>query len=121
MIRKLALIAGGLWLGRKYLRGQPTRENAPGANGLGLSPSGGKDATGGQAGFAPTDALSAAREPSTGHVPNDLLSDAHPDGNARVDDHFRPNPTAPVPPEDRESLRPVTAPAPRDPPGRPDQ
>ncbi len=43
-----------------------------------------------------------------GHVPTDLAGDDHPDGSARADDHFRPDPHASVAPEDRESLRPVT-------------
>lgn len=59
-------------------------------------------------------------EPSdaTGHVPTDLLGDEHPDGSERADDHFRPDPGGSVDPEDRESMRPVTLPAPHDLPGR---
>ena len=55
---------------------------------------------------------------SAGHVPSDLLGDRHPDGSVRADDHFRPDPTAPISTADRESMRPVTYPAPHDPPGR---
>lgn len=116
MIRNLVLLAGGLWLGRKFLRDKAAGENATDSLDADL-----KHRGYGKTRAAPTDALSAAPpDPATGHVPRDLLSDAHPDGNARADDHFRPEPTAPVAPEDRESLRPVTAPAPHDPPGRPD-
>lgn len=61
------------------------------------------------------DALSAQDDP--GHTPADLLTSAHPDGTQRTDDHYRPDPTAQVAPEDREGLRPVTMPAPHDAPG----
>lgn len=49
-----------------------------------------------------------------GHPPTDLSGEAHPDGSARADDHFRPDVHAPVAEEDRESLRPATVPAPHD-------
>ncbi|MEK7343910.1 MAG: hypothetical protein AABZ73_08820 [Pseudomonadota bacterium] len=89
MLRTLALVAGAA-LGWKYAT---------------------------QAGDSPLpDALSAQDDP--GHTPADLLTDAHPDGAQRAEDHYRPDPTAPVSAEDRESLRPVTMPAPHDPPGR---
>ncbi|EZP74348.1 hypothetical protein BV96_00436 [Sphingomonas paucimobilis] len=54
---------------------------------------------------------------SPGHRPTDLSGDRHPDGSSRADEHFRPDPTATVSASDRESLRPVTMPAPHDPPG----
>lgn len=89
MLRTLALVAGAA-LGWKYA-------SAPADTPL-------------------PDALSAQDDP--GHTPADLLTDAHPDGSQRAEDHYRPDPTAPVSAEDRESLRPVTMPAPHDPPGR---
>lgn len=55
---------------------------------------------------------------SPGHRPNDLMGDRHPDGSTRADEHFRPDPTARVSAEDREGMRPITMPAPHDPPGR---
>lgn len=45
------------------------------------------------------------------HVPTDLMGDAPPGAGDRAIDAFRPDPTAPVPPEMRESLRPATGPA----------
>ncbi|NIJ18127.1 hypothetical protein [Sphingobium vermicomposti] len=55
---------------------------------------------------------------SPGHRPTDLMGNRHPDGSRRADEHYRPDPTGPVAAEDREGLRPVTMPAPHDPPGR---
>lgn len=52
--------------------------------------------------------VAAATSPE--HVPTDLMADAAP-GQGRAPDAFRPDPTAPVPPEMRESLRPATGPA----------
>ena len=45
------------------------------------------------------------------HVPTDLMGDAPPGAGDRAIDAFRPDATAPVPPEMRESLRPATGPA----------
>ena len=45
------------------------------------------------------------------HVPTDLMGDTPPGAGDRAIDAFRPDPTAPVPPEMRESLRPATGPA----------
>ncbi|WP_375403673.1 hypothetical protein [uncultured Sphingomonas sp.] len=45
------------------------------------------------------------------HVPTDLMGDAPPGAGERAIDAFRPDPTAPVPAEMRESLRPATGPA----------
>ena len=42
------------------------------------------------------------------HVPTDLMGDTPPTANDRAIDAFRPDPTAPVPPEMRDSLRPAT-------------
>ncbi|HWV12842.1 MAG TPA: hypothetical protein VN110_06050 [Sphingobium sp.] len=93
MIRKLAFLAGAGFIAKKLFdRTRP--DGQPGSRAAQVS------------------------EPSTGHVPADLLGENHPDGTVRAEDHYRPDPTAPVPPEDRESLRPVTMPAPHDPPGR---
>ena len=101
MIRKIALLAGAGFLAKKLL------DRSRSDTDIALD-------------------SAAARFPSryrssaspTGHVPADLLGDSHPDGRIRAEDHYRPDPTAPVLPEDRESLRPLTAPAPRDNPGR---
>lgn len=46
------------------------------------------------------------------HVPTDLMGDRPPTAQDRAIDAFRPDPTAPVPPEMRDSLRPATGPAP---------
>ena len=103
MIRKLALLAGVGFLAKKLLdRSHPDAQPGPGSG----------SAT------AQSRAPEASSAASTGHVPADLMGDSHPDGTVRAEDHYRPDPTAPVPPEDRESLRPVTAPAPHDPPAR---
>lgn len=45
------------------------------------------------------------------HVPTDLMGDTPPGAGERAIDAFRPDATAPVPPEMRESLRPATGPA----------
>ncbi len=67
---------------------------------------------------SPEETASGENENQVGHAPRDLTGDSHPDGSGRADAHFRPDPTAPVAAEDREGLRPVTMPAPHDPPGR---
>lgn len=99
MIRKLALLAGVGFIAKKLLD-RSSSDTRSGSTSAG------------------PDASSSSSTASTGHVPADLLGDSHPDGTVRAENHYRPDPTAPVPPEDRESLRPVTAPAPHDPPGR---
>ena len=43
-----------------------------------------------------------------GHVPTDLMGDHHPRPKDRAIDAFRPDMSAPVPPEEREAYRPVT-------------
>lgn len=98
MIRKLALLVGAGFIAKKLLDRSRPDAGATAAR----SPS-----------LQKTSSAS-----STGHVPADLLGDSHPDGTARAEDHYRPDPTAPVLPEDRESLRPITAPAPHDAPRR---
>lgn len=95
MIRKLALLAGAAFIAKKWL-------DQPRDGGIAA-----KDRSSGQAGTS-----------SPGHAPTDLLGHSHPDGSMRADEHFRPDPTAAVSDEDREGLRPVTFPAPHDPPGR---
>ncbi len=52
------------------------------------------------------------RRGSAEHVPTDLLGDTRPAPTDRAPDAFRPDPTAPVPAGERESLRPATGPAP---------
>jgi hypothetical protein len=42
-----------------------------------------------------------------GHVPTDLMRDDHPGPEDRAIDAFRPDPTAPIPPEERDALRPA--------------
>ena len=99
MIRKLILLVGAGFLARKLIdrsRSEPTT-GSPKARFRSPQPSSGS---------------------SSGHVPSDLLGDSHPDGTVRAEDHYRPDPTASVRSEDRESLRPVTFPAPHDAPGR---
>ena len=59
---------------------------------------------------APGVASAAPADTSPEHVPTDLLADAAP-GQGRAPDAFRPDPTAPVPPGMRDSLRPATGPA----------
>jgi hypothetical protein len=48
-----------------------------------------------------------ARPGDAGHVPTDLMRDTHPGPHDRAIDAFRPDPTAPVPPGEREALRPA--------------
>ncbi|HEX8483987.1 hypothetical protein [Sphingomonas sp.] len=68
----------------------------------------------------PEGVVSDAADPATAapsnpaeHAVPDLAPDAPPPGpHSRAPDAFRPDPTAPVPPELRESLRPATGPAP---------
>lgn len=64
------------------------------------------------AGRSPDGAPAAGDGP--GHRPTDLSGDVHPDGSSRADDHFRPDVHARVAEDERESLRPVTVPAPHD-------
>jgi len=50
---------------------------------------------------------------SAEHAAPDLaLDQPHPGPDARAPIDFRPDPTAPVPPGERDSLRPATGPAP---------
>jgi hypothetical protein len=49
----------------------------------------------------------AASVPSAGHIPNDLAADRSPGLGERAVDAFRPDPTAPIPAEEREALRPA--------------
>lgn len=44
-----------------------------------------------------------------GHVPTDLMRAEHPGPEDRAIDAFRPDPTAPIPPEERDAFRPATA------------
>ncbi|ATY33997.1 hypothetical protein [Sphingomonas psychrotolerans] len=46
---------------------------------------------------------------SAGHVPTDLMGDAHPGPNDRAIDAFRPDPTAPIPAGERDAFRPALA------------
>lgn len=42
-----------------------------------------------------------------GHVPTDLMGDAHPGPEDRAIDAFRPDPTAPIPDSERDAFRPA--------------
>jgi hypothetical protein len=42
-----------------------------------------------------------------GHVPTDLMGDAHPGPDDRAVDAFRPDPTAPIPDSERDAFRPA--------------
>lgn len=44
-----------------------------------------------------------------GHVPTDLMGDAHPGPEDRAIDAFRPDPTAPIPDSERDAFRPALA------------
>lgn len=57
--------------------------------------------------------LAARRAPGEGHSAPDLDRDTpRPTASDRAPAHFRPDPTAAVPAEDREALRPATGPSP---------
>ncbi len=109
MIRKLILLGGAAFLGAKFVN-RPASGSAGDDRAQPASPPAGTRFDSGEA--------TADADSSPGHAPMDLSGDDHPDGSARAEEHYRPDPTAPVPPEDRESLRPVTAPAPHDGPAR---
>ncbi|WP_084583575.1 hypothetical protein [Sphingomonas azotifigens] len=49
----------------------------------------------------------AATTPGT--VPTDLMGDRHPDGSQRAIEQFRPDPTAPIPANEREAFAPALA------------
>lgn len=101
MLRKIILLVGAGVLAKKLLaRAGPSLP--------GTSPAASSEA--GSPSRAETDS-------AVGHVPADLMRDDHPDGSERADAHFRPDPTGKVDAADRESLRPVTMPAPKDAPG----
>lgn len=51
-------------------------------------------------------------------APDLALDQPHPGPDDRAPDAFRPDPTAPVPENEREGLRPATGPAPSMMPGR---
>jgi hypothetical protein len=57
---------------------------------------------------ASTNAVAPPAATPGGHVPTDLMGDEHPGNDTRAIDAFRPDPTAPVPPEERDALRPAT-------------
>ncbi|MEJ7934828.1 hypothetical protein WG907_11225 [Sphingobium sp. AN558] len=101
MIRTLLLFGGAAFIGGKLQKGSKGHSVALNDKSTGAS-----------------DHSAPDKVSQQGHVPVDLLVDEHPDGKARADEHFRPDPTGAIAPEDREAFRPVTAPAPHDPPGR---
>lgn len=49
------------------------------------------------------------RDRDPGHVPTDLMGDAHPGPDDRAIDAFRPDPTAAVPDDERDAFRPALA------------
>lgn len=96
MIRKLLFTAAAAYVGKKIMDSQrrpsaskwtrPTNKaNEPGSIGNVASNVGGHQAT-------------------------DLLTERHPGPQDRAPEAFRPDPTAPVSAEDRESMRPATMP-----------
>jgi hypothetical protein len=56
---------------------------------------------------AMADPIPAVRSSGAEHVPTDLMGETHPGPENRAIDAFRPDPTAPVPPEERDALRPA--------------
>jgi hypothetical protein len=60
------------------------------------------------AGFALFKRSQAARG-SAGHVPTDLMGDSHPGPEDRAPVDFRPDPTAPIPADERDAFRPALA------------
>lgn len=83
MIRKLALAAVAIFVGKKMMDGRQSRY---------ASPSPRTNRTSGE------------------HVPTDLLQDKRPSSTDRAPEAFRPDPHAPSTPEEREAMRPVTIP-----------
>lgn len=49
------------------------------------------------------------RRGDAGHVPTDLMGDAHPGPEDRAIDAFRPDPTAAIPDNERDAFRPALA------------
>lgn len=109
MIRKLLLATAAYFVGKKLLESR----SAPGHSDAkaDLSDRALVQSGGGGAGNAFTPAGGEVR-PGGEHVPTDLMTDHHPGPDERAVDAFRPDPLAPVPPEEREALRPVTKPVP---------
>ena len=105
MIRKLLLATAAYFVGKKLLESRSGSNAAGGSDAMRLSGGGAGNA------FTPTgrpDERSAGSE----HVPTDLMTDHHPGPAERAVDAFRPDPLAPVPPDEREALRPITKPVP---------
>lgn len=89
MIRKLLFTAAAVFISKKLMDAQKRNNTASGADANRASSSGADQ---------------------SGHKPTDLMSDHHPGPGKRAPEAFRPNPTAPVAPEDRDSMRPATMP-----------
>ena len=83
MIRKLALAAVAVFVGKKLMSGR-------------------------QSGEATTPSL--GNRTSGEHVPTDLLQGTRPSSTDRAPEAFRPDHHAPSTPEEREAMRPVTIP-----------
>lgn len=98
----VAAVAGALWFGifGPLFRAKPDGE-APDPGPVGQA--------GAVEGFRPE--LQAAATGGEHAVP-DLAPDAPTPGTNRAVEAFRPDPTAPVPLEERDALRPATGPAP---------
>lgn len=129
MLRTLAFLGLGVLAVRQFTKhglGTDGGGDGPQDRGRGMAstegrtvPIGGvpeRHAVGSSAGHLPSAADNPAAGQS-GHVPTDLSGDDRPGADRPVDEHYRPDPHAAVAPEDRESLRPVTMPAPKPPPG----
>ncbi|HKX23129.1 MAG TPA: hypothetical protein VJM81_07630 [Rhizorhapis sp.] len=89
MIRKLLFTAAAFFIGKKLMDAQKRNNTASGSDANRASSSGSDE---------------------SGHKPTDLMSDHHPGPTERAPEAFRPNPTALVASEDRDSMRPATIP-----------
>lgn len=96
MIRKLLFTAAAAYLGKKIMD-LPKRQSAS-SRGDKANP------------MNKANVYGTSSADMGGHQPTDLMTDRHPGPDDRAPEAFRPNPTAPVSAEDRESMRPATLP-----------
>ena len=112
----VTLVAAAV-LGDRYARRQPATPDRDGTEPA-SEPASGQPTAAVEAPVAPSPAPAVPLTPAppvaggAEHVPTDLMGDRHPGPNDRAADAFRPDPTAPVPENEREGLRPATGPAP---------
>lgn len=117
-IGAVAAVAGAVWFGlfgplfrapAADAPGEPagSPEDRPKDFSEGLTPTAGVAASP-AGGTAPVPVVA----PDGGHPVPDLAANAPTPGTDRAPEAFRPDPTAPVSPEEREALRPATGPAP---------